>query len=71
MSPSLQASELTKLADLIVKANLDLCEADIRFLKYCRGVGYGKLTGVLIKAGVVVMADVERRDVRFDIKSGT
>ena len=44
-----------------------LCEADLRFLKFCRELRWGKLSGVLIKDGVPIMADLERRDVRFDI----
>ncbi|KKL44920.1 hypothetical protein LCGC14_2360860 [marine sediment metagenome] len=71
MSTKLRTGELTKTMNLLVKADIDLCEADIRFLKFCREHGYIKLTGVLVKDGVVVMADTVRHDIRFDIESGT
>lgn len=71
MSQNLRTGELTKMMNLVVKADLDLCEADIQFLKYCRNLGWGKLSGVLIKDGVPVMADKERHDVRFDIETAT
>jgi len=71
MVQDLRTGELTKTMNLIVKADLDLCEADIDFLKYCRDLGWGKLSGVLIKDGIPVMADIERCDVRFDVKTST
>ncbi len=69
MSSNLRTGELTKMMNLVVKADLDLCEADVRFLLFCRRIGFGKLTGVLIKSGIVVMADTVRHDVRFDVES--
>jgi len=71
MSPDLKTGELTKTMNLLVKSGINLCGADIHFLKYCRALGWGKLTGVLIKDGIPVMADIERRDIRFDVKTGT
>ena len=71
MTTKLRSGELTRTMNLLVKADIDLCEADIRFLRYCRALGWGKLSGVLIKDGVPVMADKERHDIRFDIEGGT
>lgn len=68
---NLRSGELTRTMNLVVKADLELCEADIRFLSYCRRLGWGKLTGVLIKDGVPVMADSVRHDVRFDLQAIT
>jgi len=69
MSSQLRTGELTKTMGLLVKAGIDLCEADIRFLQFCRKHGFIKLTGVLVKNGIVVMADTVRHDVRFDVES--
>ena len=63
----LDVDKLAKAMDVIVKENIDLRKEDIHFLKFCREVEWGKLTGVLIKDGVPVMADTVRHDVRFDI----
>jgi len=71
MSSKLRTGELTKTMNMIVKADIDLCAADIRFLTYCRELGWGKLTGVLIKDGIPVMADTVRTDVRFDVETVT
>jgi len=71
MMQDLRTGELTKTMNLIVKADLDICEADIRFLSFCRRLGWGKLAGVLVKDGIPIMADTVRTDVRFDIESGT
>ena len=68
MSTKLRTGELTKTMNLLVKSGIDLCESDIRFLKFCRRHGYIKLGGVLVRKGVVVMADYVRHDVRFDIE---
>ena len=64
----LRTGELTRTMNMIVKAGIDLCEADIRFLKFCREHQFMKLTGVLVKNGIVVMADTVRHDVRFDVE---
>ena len=64
----LRTGELTRTMNMIVKAGIDLCEADIHFLKYCRNLGWGKLSGILIKDGIPVMADTVRHDVRFDVE---
>jgi len=69
MSSELRTGELTRTMNMIVKSGLDLCEADIRFLKYCRNLGWGKLSGILIKDGIPVMADKERQDIRFDVEN--
>ena len=71
MVQNLRTGELTRTMNMIVKADLDICEADIRFLSFCRALGWGKLTGVLVKDGIPIMADTVRTDVRFDVESGT
>jgi len=71
MTQDLRTGELTRTMNLIVKADLDLCEADIRFLSFCRALGWGKLTGVLVKDGIPIMADTVRTDVRFDVETLT
>ena len=71
MSSKLRTGELNKAVNLIVKADIDLQEADIRFLQFCRELGWGKLTGVLVKDGIPIMADTVRTDVRFDIEGAT
>ena len=55
--------------NLLVKSGIELRPEDIRFLKFCREHRYVKLSGVLVKDGVVVMADFVRHDVRFDVDS--
>jgi hypothetical protein len=69
MTTELRTGELTKMMNLIVKSGLEITDADIRFLRYCRQLGCGKLSGVLIKDGIPVMADKERHDVRFDVEN--
>ena len=58
---------LEKRNRTLAELPFELCEADLRFLKFCREVKWGKLSGVLVKDGVPVMADQVRYDVRFDI----
>lgn len=68
MTEKLRTGELTRMMNMIAKADLELREEDIEFLLACREMGWGKFTGVLVKDGVPVMADRTRYDVRFDIK---
>jgi len=68
MSSKLRTGELTRMMNMITKADIDICDADIQFLQFCREMGWGKLAGVLVKDGSPVMADTVRYDVRFDIQ---
>lgn len=71
MIEKLRTGALTRMMNMIVKADLELSEEDIQFLQFCQEVGWGKLTSVLVQDGHPVRADTVRYDVRFDLKGQT
>lgn len=47
---------------------IDVSYAEKSFIEYCREIGFGKLTEIIIKNGEPVAAEKSMQSIRFDIE---